>query len=274
MNKAESENFFRMSVFEALLRLRRELQKNNPLPVDTLIELLKRTGSGQSLGWSDATIVVQNCPSILQFPILEVYMEIRIILDTLIRHYKPLWMRNIPRGRRHLTTNAPPSAMQCFTQAKLMTGHEDGVIEWWDSISLFIREIRGEKLLETGRMGELMSFQHELKRLNEDIRSPSLVPELVSLDDNTLGYDIRSFLSRDDISKLFIEVKASTQGYEFHLSRNEWNVCQKNKARYLLHHWILPQKKLNVYTPEVLEQHIPSDQGKGEWVSLKIVGYS
>jgi len=270
MSRVEVDDVFRMSVIEALLEIRKQSNQTNLTPTQ-LVSLLRTGGATQSLGWSDAEAAIQDCPDILAFPARESYLEIRTILEILIRFYRPLWMRNIPRGRRHLT-NAPRTAVQCLEQARLMKGHSDDVLDWWDSISFFVREIRGETTRDTGRKGESMSLNHELKRLNTDPSSPTLIPEIVSLDDNTLGYDVRSFLERDIPERLFIEVKASAQGHTFFLTRNEWNVCQKHRNRFLLHHWIIPQKKLNVYKPADLERHVPDDRGAGQWTGIQITG--
>lgn len=270
MSRVEVYDVFRMSVIEALLEMRRHSNQTDLTPPQ-LVSLLRAQGATQSLGWSDAEAAIEDCPEILTFPARDSHVEIRTILGMFIRFYRPLWMRNIPRGRRHLT-NAPRTAVQCLEQARLMKGHSEDVLDWWDSISFFVREIRGETTRDSGRKGESWSLSHELKRLNADPNSPTLIPEIVSLDDNTLGYDIRSFLEQDTPERLFIEVKASAQGHNFFLTRNEWNVCQKNWDRFLLHHWIIPQKRLNVYRPEDLEQHVPEDRGTGQWTGIQITG--
>jgi Domain of unknown function (DUF3883) len=270
MSRPEPLDVFRVSVIEGVFLLREHIDRYPSVPRDQAIGILRRQASSSSLGWTDVDIVVEDCPELLGLQLRDDHLNIRAVLLIFLRKYQPIWMRTIPRGRRHVSSGAPENAVQCLNRAKLMTNHDDDVIEWWDQASQIVREQRNEMLIETGRTGEKMSFVYELARLNSDPASPTLVPELVSLDDNTLGYDIRSFVQPNNNDRLFIEVKAANRGSEFYVTRNEWNVCRRHRARYVVHFWIIPQKKLNYITPDDLANHIPADQGQGEWDRVKV----
>ena len=270
MSKPEPLDAFRVSVIEGIFLLRDYIDRYPSVPRDQALSVLRRQASSSSLGWTDVGIVVEDCPELLQLELRDDHLNVRAILLIFLQKYQPLWMRAIPRGRRHVSSAAPGNAVQCLNRAKLMRSHDDDVIEWWDEAAQIVRELRNELLIETGRTGEKMSVVHELLRLNSDPASVTLIPELVSLDDNTLGYDIRSFVHTNDHDRLFIEVKAAHRGSDFYMTRNEWNVCQRHRSRYVVHFWIIPQKKLNYITPDDLVSHIPADRGQGEWDRVKV----
>jgi hypothetical protein len=82
---------------------------------------------------------------------------------------------------------------------------------------------------ETGKLGELIVFEHE-KKLLSNYKIDKQV-EWVSVEDETLGYDILSYDLKDGkVSKKYIEVKTTKGGkYEsFYISKNEMNKFKSN----------------------------------------------
>jgi hypothetical protein len=82
---------------------------------------------------------------------------------------------------------------------------------------------------ETGKLGELIVFEHE-KKLLSNYKIDKHV-EWVSVEDDNLGYDILSYDLKDGkVSKKYIEVKTTKGGkYEsFYISKNEMNKFKSN----------------------------------------------
>jgi hypothetical protein len=82
---------------------------------------------------------------------------------------------------------------------------------------------------ETGKLGELIVFEHE-KKLLSNYKIDKQV-EWVSVEDESLGYDILSYDLKDGkVSKKYIEVKTTKGGkYEsFYISKNEMNKFKSN----------------------------------------------
>jgi hypothetical protein len=82
---------------------------------------------------------------------------------------------------------------------------------------------------ETGKLGELIVFQHE-KKLLKNYKIDKEV-EWVSVEDDSQGYDILSYDLKDGkVLKKFIEVKTTKSGkYEpFYISKNEMDKFKSN----------------------------------------------
>ena len=82
---------------------------------------------------------------------------------------------------------------------------------------------------ETGKLGELIVFEHE-KKLLSNYKIDKQV-EWVSVEDESLGYDILSYDLKDGkVSKKYIEVKTTKSGkYEpFYISKNEMDKFKSN----------------------------------------------
>ena len=82
---------------------------------------------------------------------------------------------------------------------------------------------------ETGKLGELIVFEHEKRLLNKYNINKEV--EWVSVEDDSQGYDIISYnLIKDKISKKYIEVKTTKGGkFEpFYISKNEMEKFKSN----------------------------------------------
>lgn len=97
-------------------------------------------------------------------------------------------------------------------------------------------------------------------------------PRWVSIDDNTVGYDVHSYDKGtvEPIARL-IEVKSCARiDTEIHLTRNEWETAIERAPHYCFHVWILPEERLVELKPEDIEIHVPVDQGNGRWQNTRI----
>lgn len=194
--------------------------------------------------------------------------SMRLQLQSIILHTNPPWGKLAQHGRQELLRFVRPEIKQCFQEAKLSDGTEQDVVEWWDKLANASRGFRQEKLLAVGRVGERLSINYEKERIGKE-------PKYVALDTAKPGYDILSVVSKDDASKLCIEVKSSEQPLNqayFYLSRNEYDNA-KHIDHYVLHLWLLNSNgndKHLIVPFDLVEEHCPSDRKDGKWQSVKI----
>ena len=193
--------------------------------------------------------------------------SLRMQLQSIIFHTNPPWGKLAQHGRQELLKFVRPEIKQCFQEAKLSDGTEQDVVEWWDKLANASRGFRQEKLLAVGRVGERLSLNYEKERIGKE-------PKYVALDTAEPGYDILSVVSKDDASKLCIEVKSSEQPLNqayFYLSRNEYDNA-KLIDHYVLHLWLLNSNgNEHLIIPfDIVEKHCPSDRKDGKWQSVKI----
>ena len=196
-------------------------------------------------------------------------LGLRLFVSEIVKHSKPWWMRFIPYGREKVRAVLTTDAIQCFREAGLFDAYPDkDVIRWWDDISTLIRNVVDTERMVRARNAERLSFEHERKRLTKlGIRRE---PEWVSLEDNTLGYDIRSYdRVNDHIVSRLIEVKSTLSDTIF-LSRNEWDNAATSANQTVFHVWEFPNQELHEYPVAAMEVHIPHDQGSGLWKDLKV----
>jgi len=115
-----------------------------------------------------------------------------------------------------------------------------------------------------------LTLEYEKKRLK--LLGIEKDPYLVSLEDETAGYDVHSYLSQDGrVVPYYIEVKGTT-AFEprFFVSRNEWDACVRLQPQYVIHLWNLGTKSLTILSKEDLEPHIAVDRGLGTWMDIRI----
>jgi len=157
-------------------------------------------------------------------------------------------------------------ASQCFKECGLFDELNDEIIGFWDKLSLAYRNYSQKKMTEIGRAGEKLSYDHEKERTGFD-------PIWQSVESNLAGFDVLSVLSFNDRTKLKIEVKTTTSNIEFakiHITKNEWNTAI-NSLNYIFHLWHLKNTpKLYTVTVEEMKNHIPIDNGDGNWESVEM----
>lgn len=190
----------------------------------------------------------------------------RALLD-FIDIERPSWIQNASFGRGRVIGFAGTQIAQVFVEAGLADGTSDAVVAFWDALAARARGWRDDRLTQIGRSGERLSIQFETQRTGK-------TPKWVAIDNNADGYDVLSVVSADDHRQLTIEVKASTQGHlgAAMLTRNEWEMAVESEA-HVFHFWSLGDSEhpmLAIVSNDHLLNHIPQDQGKGQWDCAKV----
>lgn len=266
MAGAHSLEWLRPSAIEGMLRVRREMSVTG----DSLQIVERRlttvyATSGMDWGVMRAMLAIfPSGPSHLS----GTYRE---VIDAVARQLSPTWLGSLPRGRSFLMDSLGADVLECFRRSgALDASPEKEVVQWLDSLAMLARNERDSQLLETGREGERLSLDLEIRRCQAFADAPKV--EWVALNDNTAGYDIRSsVITGEGIKSKFIEVKATTTGRkEFFLTRHEWEVARRVGNAYCVHLWNLNTSQLDELNFAELSLHIPIDQGNGFWASTRI----
>jgi hypothetical protein len=193
-------------------------------------------------------------------------IALRIQLGHLIESYLPPWLPVLAFGRSEAMKYLKPDIRQCFEEAGLADGETDEIVNWWDTYSKISRSAKKDKNVEVGRKGEKLSLKYELDRTKRK-------PIWKGLGSNFAGYDILSIIDENNLEPLRIEVKTSNSIPEtasFYITKNEWDVAITSD-HYIFHLWAL-QPKPKRFPVEVsdVKEHIPDNQGEGEWETVKI----
>lgn len=198
---------------------------------------------------------------------------LRGILGKYARLYRPIWILAAPRGRHWCRRSVDEDTEQCLLDAALFDElPSPEVVDWWDDLASMARGDTALAALDVGRAGEKLSLEHETARLGSQ-GIAHLVPVWVALEDNTAGYDIRSWRSATDgsLTPLLIEVKAFSGSWaRFFLTRHEWETALRYPDRYCFHIWDLQARSLHEMSVPEVAAHVPSNQGRGSWESVEI----
>lgn len=269
MEKVES--LLSMSSFEALYTLLEYREKYPGYPDHELIHMLRRYPDKSSLDYHNAKLLEKKIS--LDHKI-NISASLRNVLKQIIIDYRPTWMYAITFGRSEVMNSLEDmlNLKQCFKSAQLLEGEPSfEVIEWWDELSQLIRAEKDNKKVQQGREGEKLSFEYEKKRLAE--LGIKQMPKWMALEDNTLGYDIKSFDLGEygPINKL-IEVKScSSDNMIIFLTRNEWNKALEYKQNYVFHIWFLPTQTLEFeLAVSDIEPFILENTESIKWTTLEI----
>lgn len=191
---------------------------------------------------------------------------LRVQIQHLIEAYKPTWIPLLTRGRSEALKHLPVDVVQCLREADLTTSYSDDVILWWDKIGKISRRTGKDEKIDVGRRGEKLTVDYERARTQKE-------PKWQGFENNFSGYDVLSVVDSKDINPLNIEVKTSNSTWEvasFYISKNEWSVA-KSSPNYLFHLWVLiPKNKLYIVSKDMVETHVPSNNGEGTWESVEI----
>tara|TARA_Y100001970_G_C14171075_1_gene824181 strand:- start:83 stop:943 length:861 start_codon:yes stop_codon:yes gene_type:complete len=190
-----------------------------------------------------------------------------LILENLLRHSNPPWLYDITKGIETAKLNMPDNFVKIFDTFHLFNQKRREVIVWWNNMKQLRRSRDEFKLSKIGLEGEFAIIDFEFKRIGK-------MPEHCSINDDSLGYDILSFKSKEDETKIMIEVKNSTsETLRFFITKNEFNKCENFKDKYLIYLIDSSTDKdliLYIFNWEVLNNHIPKNKGLGQWTSIEI----
>lgn len=153
----------------------------------------------------------------------------------------------------------------CLLDCKLIS-LEKNIVKWWyDNLAT-----TKDNKIEIGLDGEFLSYKYENEFL--EINEENL--NHISLKKSDVGYDIKSVISKSNLTVKPIEVKTTTKinNPTIFLTRNEWE--KSHISNYLFHLWILDKKKdlahLFFIKPQELKNNISTDKGEGRWKILEI----
>lgn len=191
---------------------------------------------------------------------------IRHLLALYISTRRPAWSSLALRGRGALNC-ANANILQCFRESGLMDSLDNNTVQWWDDVRSQVRGHRNDNLGAIGREGERLSVDHETRRIG-------VAPRWVSLEDDFAGYDIQSWTDGSRSQQMVIEVKASTQSFNFaemHLTAHEWSVLSGG-GMSVIHLWsgVRSSPVLCIASPSILCKHIARNHGSGRWESVAI----
>jgi hypothetical protein len=261
---------FTMSAFIAVLAIRRYIERYPSIDAATAAYSIRETDVDyESSDFVSGLELHEYLSSEIRF--IDPVIGFRSVIATLVARDNPLWVRLAPSGRARVRAALTRNEDQCFRAAGLFEEPpSSGVVAWWDWLAQSARAAANDRLLLQGREAERWSLAHERARLAR--LGIEREPKWLSIEDNSVGYDIRSYDrgSIEPISRL-IEVKSSTQTpLRIILSRSEWDTAVRYGEAFYFHIWDFPTATLYERTVADLWPHIPIDQGAGDWMHVEI----
>lgn len=263
----QSANLISMSVFTALKRVR-----------------TKRIEFPDLTFWDSANLCMQTCSDgtphdYARAEELDIFLpheivnlddpkEIRRALDSIISGHSYSWVFFFPSGREAVRNALTRNEYQVFRNAELFKEIPSiEIITWWDTIA---NKFRTSSIDNSYREAEFRTLELEREFLRE-AQCPH-EPSWVALDDNSLGFDIRSYRYYGSEWIPFpIEVKSTVGNrIRFYLTRNEADLAFRMKNNYALHFWTPTATKPIVFSAEEISSNIPVENGKGSWQTLLI----
>ncbi len=266
-----------MGVLNAVLSLQEFRCANPTVPLADCARLLAYGLANRSgFDYPEALHLNQVIPDCCNASNCSRRSRLQNLIEQVIRaDDQPSWAMLIPKGRRYVETYLRDSnSLHCLQCAGLYEKPlPQDIAEWWLRLANLARSVEDTKRAQTGMRGEQLTVISEKERLRS-AGHPDLLPECVSIEDNTLGYDVTSFdIVAGQPSDLFIEVKAcSSRPLRFFVSRGEWRTATEMRERFLFHIWDLSNTGQGpmVITPDELSVHLPTDRGEGVWKTVEV----
>jgi hypothetical protein len=257
-----------MAAYSAFVVLRDYIARNPQLETTAAIDIIRLSNTDDAgLDYVGGAIIHQ----LIEIDISgrDRRTALRLVACELVKAAMPWWLRLVPYGREMVRSALDQDQVQCLREAGLFDPVPNPeVIAWWDEIAAIMRGTVDNERMLRAREAERQSLEYERIRLLS--LGIGLEPEWVSLEDNTLGYDIRSYDLQDErvVSRL-IEVKSTTSDSIF-ISRNEWLNASSAEKNYCFHVWKFPERSVVEYPVASMKPNIPVDQGAGAWQEVRI----
>jgi len=262
------ERCLTMSAYSGFLALCQYLRSHPTTSPEEAITTIQRINADAAYLDYTGGLMLHEHIGIEEFP--EDHREfLRAVIRVIIQDMQPWWLRLTPYGREKVRASLEIDQVQCFREAGLFDPvPNEKIIAWWDEIASTIRGVANSERLARGRKAEKLSLEYERDRLKRI--GVTHQPRWVSLEDNTLGYDIKSFDLVDGyVVNRLIEVKSS-QTDAIYLTRNEWDNAVSAQSQHLFHIWRMPAEYLVELSVSEILVHIPIDQGNGSWQEVRI----
>ena len=203
--------------------------------------------------------------------------EIQILRTNLFKIIiasNPTWITKVNLGRQFVLNEINDldnqvesnEILHTLDVCKLKNNNDVDTVLWWKRLSEYYRN--NDTNIEKGIDGEFLTLKYEINKLyNLNIDK---TPLLMSIDNETLGYDILSFRkSSNDIYEIYIEAKFSNNN-KFFLTKNEWNAANKYLDNYFIYFWNNNFDKPKIISFEKLKQYILEDKEDSTWDKLII----
>ena len=257
-----------MGAFLAFLELRQYCAQHpeiSLLEAETSVKTLK--GSAIGLDFPRAMVLVEHLDESKKWDATRT--GLRRFVGEWVRLTQPYWLRFVPYGRESVRPALSSDEAQCFREAGLLDETPDNdAIQWWDDIATLVRGEVDARKMERARLAERLSYEYELNRIAT--LGIDRAPKWMSLEDNSLGYDILSYdVSAGEIINLLIEVK-STLSDTIILTRGEWANAESAPDKTRFHVWKLPGQEFHEINASSIAPHIPLEKGRGMWLDLEI----
>jgi hypothetical protein len=260
------ERLFSMPSFEGARIIRNQITQSSNLSVTEAVAVIRKIEldvSALDLEASEALIGL--LPTDLPNDGAHFY---RGCIRQLLLAYQPVWARTMLQGRSRFYSTLERDEQSLFRQTGILEEPpDDAFVVWWDALNGAVRADRNAVLLERGREAERLTIAHEIQRLQRE--GIDARPRWTGLDDNTKGYDVTSYESREGtLVNRLIEVKSTVASpMRFIVTRNEWDQAEKFGASYLFHIWDISKNPpvLHIRTVDQVRIHIPSDNERGRW---------
>lgn len=268
MMASDIERCLTVAAYSAFVAMREYLEKNPNSTPDQAVKIIQATSSDDvALDYVGGQQIYNYMNN--QLITGKVQKDLRLTISEIIRIYRPWWLRLIPYGRGKLKSALDINQVQCFTLAGLFeTLPDTESIFWWDEMAALVRGTAESERMLRAREVELLSLEYEKTRLKK--LGISREPSWVSLEDNTLGYDILSYdRGLNGIVNRLIEVKRTVSNRIF-VTRNEWNNALSARQNYLFHIWHMPGRRFVEYSVKSMKPNIPRDQGNGVWQNVLV----
>lgn len=256
------------AAYSAFIAMRRYLEENPDSTLDRAVKIIQTTNSDDAdLDYVGGQQIYNHMNDRLIAGTAQ--QNLRLVISEVIRIHRPWWLGFVPYGRKKLRSVLSPNQVQCFTIAGLFEPVPDSEsLSWWDEMAALVRAAAESERMIKAREAEFLSLEYEKKRLKK--LNIDREPLWVSLEDNTLGYDILSYdkVPSGIVSRL-IEVKRTASDSIF-ITRNEWNNALSASQNYLFHVWYMPDCKFVEYSVNSMKPNVPRDQGAGVWQNVLI----
>lgn len=252
-----------MAAYSAFVALRAYVEKNPEIDMPEAIDGICRTSADAvGLDYGGGIMILE------QVTVASGWRDdksgLRTVIYELVKRGQPWWLRLVPYGRDKARAVLDEDQQQCLREAGLFDAvPAPDIVAWWDDIASFVRGTIDTERMARAREAERLSLELERERLRK--LGINQQPEWVSLEDNSLGYDIRSYGLEDGrLATRLIEVKSTVSDTIF-ITRNEWENADSAGRQYYFHVWKLPEKTIKEYPASDIKPHIPLDQGAGAW---------
>ena len=142
---------------------------------------------------------------------------------------------------------------------------------WWSKLDIFSRSKEALKLTEIGRMGEDWTVDYEINRLESNAQIDKFF-----LESTSEGYDILSWIDKNLVKRLLIEVKTSQKSIDMataYISKKEWEVAKEYSdydGMHLFYFWLCDPKRLAKINYKDIEPHASLDRGEGKTIKFSV----